>query len=76
MKNTKKKLMDPMLLSKRNAQILMDAQMTGSQMGNFVLALLGYQAEGKLPENMDPVSLALWKVVRADMKREFGERVR
>ena len=25
---------------------------------------------------MDPVSLAIWKAIRADMKREFGEGIR
>lgn len=76
--NNKKnnKLMDPLLLSRRNAQILQDSGMTEEQLGMFSIALLSYQFRGKLPDNMDPVALAFWKVVRADMKREFGEGVR
>ena len=44
MKNEKEtKLMDPLLLSKRNAQLLLDAELTHKQMGEFVLMLLRYQ---------------------------------
>ena len=76
--NNKKnnKLMEPMLLSRRNAQILRDSGITKKQLGMFFMVLLGYQSEGKMPDNVDPVVLALWKVIRADMKREFGEGVR
>ena len=72
----KKKLMDPMLLSRRNAQMLLDAELTQEQMGCVYMALLTYQYKGVLPENIDPVSLAIWKAIRADMKREFGEGIR
>ena len=74
--NNKKnnKLMEPMLLSRRNAQILRDSGITKKQLGMFFMVLLGYQSEGKMPDNVDPA--ALWKVIRADMKREFGEGVR
>ena len=72
----KKKLMDPMLISRRNAQMLLDAELTPDQMGSVYMALLTYQYRGVLPENMDPVSLTIWKLIRADMKREFGEGIR
>ena len=72
----KKKLMDPMLISRRNAQMLLDAELTQEQIGSVYKALLCYQYEGILPENMNPVSLAFWKAIRADMKREFGEGIR
>ena len=77
MKNKKEtKLMDPLLLSKRNAQLLLDAELSYKQMGEFVLTLLRYQDRGTLPQKIDPAVLALWKAIRADMKREFGEGVR
>ena len=72
----KKKLMDPLLISRRNAQMLLDAELTQEQIGSVYKALLCYQYEGSLPENMNPVSLAFWKAIRADMKREFGEGIR
>ena len=72
----KKKLMNPMLISRRNAQMLLDAELTKDQIGCVYMALLTYQYEGVLPENMDPVSMASWKAIRADMKREFGEGIR
>lgn len=72
----KKNRMDTMLLSRRNYQILKDAELTDAQIGRFVLAMLSYQEEGTLPKNMDPATLAVWKVIHADMKREFGEGIR
>ena len=76
--NNKKnnKLMDPMLISRRNAQLLQDAELTDEQLGSFVIALLSYQYRGELPEDTDPVVLAFWRAIRADMKREFGEGIR
>ena len=77
MKNKKEtKLMNPLLLSERNMQLLWDAELTETQWGQFSRALLSYQFRGELPQEMDPVVLALWKAIRADMKREFGEGVR
>ena len=72
----KKNIMDPMLLSRQNYQIVKDAELTNEQIGQFVLALLTYQVEGTLPEDMDPEALTVWKVIRADMKRQFGEGIR
>ena len=74
--NMNAKLMDPMLLSRRNAQLLQDAELTNEQLGDFMMALLSYQYRGELPEDIDPVTLAFWRAIRADMKREFGEGVR
>ena len=74
--NKNNKLMDPMLISRRNAQLLQDAELTDEQLGGFMIALLSYQYRGKLPEDIDPVVLAFWRAIRADMKREFGEGIR
>lgn len=72
----KNKPVDLILLKKQHCQMLMDAELTDQQLGSFCKALLCYQDEGKLPEDIDPVSLAFWKAIRADMKREFGEGIR
>lgn len=72
----KKNLMNPMLMSRRNYQILKDAELSDCQWGCLFEALLRYQEEGKLPENIDPVTLTMWKVIHADMKRQFGEGIR
>ena len=72
----KKKIVDPLLLSRQNYQIVKDAELTNEQIGQFVLALLTYQVEGTLPEDMDPEALTVWKVIHADMKRQFGEGIR
>jgi hypothetical protein len=71
----KNKPMDKILISKRNARMLMDAELTDEQLGAVCRALLSYQSRGTLPA-MDPVCMAFWKCIRADMKREFGEGVR
>ena len=72
----KKKLMDPILISKENMEMLLDAQLTDEQMGGCIDALMSYQFEGKLPEKVDPVSLVMWRLLRADMKRHFGDGIR
>ena len=51
--NKNNKLMDPMLISRRNAQLLQDAELTDEQLGGFMIALLSYQYRGKLPEDID-----------------------
>ena len=72
----KNKLMDPILIGRRHYHMVRDAELTLEQIGRIFMALKTYQFEGTLPENMDPVSMAFWKVIRADLKREFGEGVR
>lgn len=71
-----KKRMDPILFSREHRTMLRDAELTKEQMGGCILALMSYQYEGKLPEDIDPVSLVMWRLLRADMKRHFGEGIR
>lgn len=70
------KLMDPILIHKRYFRMMQDAELTNRQIGAVVMALICYQTEGKLPRNMGPVCRAFWKLIHADMKREFGEGIR
>ena len=72
----KKKLMDPIWIHRRHYHMMVDAELTKEQIGAVFHALLLYQAEGTLPENIAPVPLMFWKIIHADMKREFGEGVR
>lgn len=70
------KLMDFIPITRRYAQMFEEAKLNDRQLGVLVKALLGYQYRGKLPENMDQISLTFWILIRDELKRKYGEKIR